>query len=204
MGKPHTPDNTYTPDQRRRIVSIARAGVTDAVLGYAPQDPGVRPDEAYLLDPRDCFVTLHDIYEQLRGCIGTFEADSPLWQNVLRMSAAATRDPRFVYTNPVRREELGNLIIEVSVLTPMTPIDDPSTLRVGVDGIYIKAPGRGGGIVSGCYLPQVATDQRWNAEQFVTSCWSHKMGLAGSWRDQPDAKFFVFQSIIIDESNLHA
>jgi len=196
-----TTEHPYAPEQRRRILAIARQTVNDAVLGYAPQDPGVRPDETYLIDPRGCFVTLHDIYAQLRGCIGTFLAEAPLWQNLVKMSVSATRDPRFINTNPVQRNELGNLVVEVSVLTPMARIDDPMRLRLGVDGLYIKASGEGGRMHSGCYLPQVAVEQRWDVEQTITSCWSNKMRMPGSWRDRADAEFYTFQSIIISESD---
>jgi AmmeMemoRadiSam system protein A len=144
--------------------------------------------EGALAEKRGCFVTLTN-QGALRGCIGTFAARRPLAEAVVTMAAQAAKDPRFIYYRPVTAAELDELSIEVSVLSPLEPIEDPLTLKIGTHGIYID---RGG--ASGCFLPEVATDQGWNAEQFLSHCCSGKAGLpADAWR-QADTQVYVFTS----------
>ena len=126
-----------------------------------------------------CFVTLKN-GEQLRGCIGQFTSDKPLTELVVEMTkASATSDPRF-FADRITAEELNELDIEISVLSPLKKTDDPLSLRLGVDGIYIKR-----GCASGCFLPQVADETGWTKEQFLSYCCSHKAGLEeDAWKDE--------------------
>ena len=125
-----------------------------------------------------CFVTLKS-QGQLRGCIGQFTSEGPLIELVVEMAkASATRDPRF-FADPITADELEQLDIEISVLSPLKRVDDPLSLRLGVDGIYIK---RGG--ASGCFLPQVATETSWSKEEFLSYCCAHKAGLSpDAWKE---------------------
>ena len=190
-------ESPYTPPQQENILGIARNAVAAALTGQAFAHTPTE-DEAYLTEPRGCFVTLHNLSKELRGCIGTFAADSPLIDTLTRMAAAVTKDPRFT-AHPVTAAELDQLVIEVSILTPLTPIDDPTQLRLGTDGIYIKAA-RFGSPVSGCFLPQVATEMGWDVEQTLATCCAHKMGLPhDAWKTDPDMTFAVFQSHILEE-----
>ncbi len=101
-------------------------------------------------------------------------------------TASATSDPRF-FGNPVTPAELEDLDIEISVLSPLKKTDDPLSLRLGIDGIYIKR-----GCTSGCFLPQVATETGWNKEQFLSYCCAHKAGLsANAWKD-PATEVYLF------------
>ena len=91
--------------------------------------------------------------------------------------ASATSDPRF-FSDPITAEELDQLDIEISVLSPLQRTMDPLSLRLGVDGIYIKR-----GYATGCFLPQVATETGWSKEEFLSYCCSHKAGLpADAWK----------------------
>lgn len=177
------------------ILTLARQAVKSALADEplaSPADP-----DPILSERRGCFVTLHNTSGQLRGCIGTFATDRPFVECLFEMAAAATRDPRFAF-NRVTLDELPRLIIEVSVLTPMQPLDDPLDLEIGTDGIYVKDPASG---ISGCFLPQVAIDQKWDAREMVTYCCSHKMGLApDAWQPPTDLQFFRFQADILSES----
>lgn len=187
----------YSPEQERRVLQVARAAA-GAALRNERYEAEMVADEAYLAEPRGCFVTLHDHAGQLRGCIGTFEADAPLSDNLVRMAGAATRDPRFV-GDPVTAEELARLRIEVSVLTPLTPIEDPTAMRLGVDGVYITGE-RFGARVSGCFLPQVAIEQGWDVETTLSMCCAHKMGLpADAWRPPTELRFSTFEAMMIEE-----
>ncbi|MBA7695770.1 hypothetical protein ES703_104405 [subsurface metagenome] len=104
--------------------------------------------------------------------------------------SSATGDPRF-FANPVTAEELDQLDIEISVLSPLKKTDDPLSLRLGTDGIYIKKGG-----FSGCFLPQVATETGWSKEEFLSYCCAHKAGLApDAWKDK-NTEVYLFTAEI--------
>lgn len=172
-------------DERTRLVSLARAAVESAVCGRGAPDVG--EPTGVLGEQRGCFVTVTNA-GRLRGCIGTFRPDRPLGEIIVEMGRAATRDPRFV-ADPVTDGELGELDIEVSVLSPLTPTDSPAELTIGEHGIYIVKGPR-----SGCFLPEVATDQGWGAEEFLSYCCTSKAMLpADAWKD-PATTVYLFTS----------
>jgi AmmeMemoRadiSam system protein A len=136
------------------------------------------------------FVTLTKSGE-LRGCIGNFEPEQPLWQVVREMAIAASlEDPRF---SPVRPEEVGHIRIEISVLTPRQKIQDIDEIQVGTHGLYIKR-----GWHAGTLLPQVAVEYKWDKATFLKQT-CYKAGLpADAWMD-PQTEIFVYSAIIIHE-----
>ena len=88
----------------------------------------------------------------LRGCIGVVGTGEPLDRGVVRCClAAATEDPRF---ESVSREELDDLTLEISVLSPLVPVSSPEEIAVGRDGLQIEKAGR-----RGLLLPQVPVEQ---------------------------------------------
>jgi AmmeMemoRadiSam system protein A len=131
------------------------------------------------------FVSIHK-QGMLRGCIGSLEADVPLYQQVAEMAeAAAFRDPRF---RPVEEEELPYLELEVSALTPLEKIDDPDQIQVGLHGIVIRRGSR-----TGLLLPQVATERNWDRMTFLKET-CRKAGLPDdAWKDK-DAQIYVFSA----------
>jgi len=132
------------------------------------------------------FVTLQK-HGKLRGCIGRFEPDQPLYEVIIDMAISASRyDNRF---NPVTPDELKDIDIEISVLTPRKRVNSVDDVVVGKHGIYIEYNGR-----SGTYLPQVATDMGWNAEEFVRSCCIEKAGIAPE--HCKDATLWVYEAIV--------
>jgi AmmeMemoRadiSam system protein A len=104
--------------------------------------------------------------------------------------ASAFQDPRFP---SLPEEELPDIDIEISVLTPLQKISDPSLVEVGRHGVFIQKGGR-----SGVLLPQVATEQEWDRDTFLThTC--YKAGLPGNcWKD-PHSEISVFSAIIFGE-----
>jgi AmmeMemoRadiSam system protein A len=162
--------------QRKTLLKTARDTVKAVLTGGALPKP--KSSDAELNAHCGCFVTLKN-HEQLRGCIGQFTSNRPLIELVVEMAkASATGDPRF-FSDPITADELEQLDVEISVLSPLRKTDDPLSLRLGVDGIYIKR-----GYASGCFLPQVATETGWNKEEFLSYCCSHKAGLpADAWKD---------------------
>ncbi len=178
--------------QRHALLKVAKDTVEAVIKNKRP--PKVEAARGELVESNDpdlaahcgCFVTLKNRGE-LRGCIGRFTADKPLVDTVVEMAtASATSDPRF-FNNPLTPEELPELDIEISVLSPLEKTDDPLSLRLGTDGIYIKR-----GPLSGCFLPQVATETGWTKEQFLSYCCSHKAGLPpDDWKD-PKTEVYLF------------
>ena len=170
--------------QKQTLLRVAR----DTVEAAVTRKPVPKPEsgDTELNAPCGCFVTLKN-NERLRGCIGQFTSESPLIELVSEMArASATGDPRFL-ADPITADELEQLDIEISVLSPLKQTDDPLSLRLGVDGIYIKR-----GCTSGCFLPQVAAETGWTKEQFLSYCCAHKAGLpADAWKD-PDTEVYLF------------
>jgi AmmeMemoRadiSam system protein B/AmmeMemoRadiSam system protein A len=140
---------------------------------------------------RGVFVTLKK-RGGLRGCIGRMIPDKPLPELVGAVALqSALEDPRF---RPVTLDELKDLEIEISVLTPMVPVPGADHIVVGRDGVLIRKGGR-----SAVFLPQVAPEQGWGrAEMLEHLCL--KAGLPpGSWKE--GAKLLTFQAVVFSEAD---
>jgi AmmeMemoRadiSam system protein A len=164
-------------EDRKTLLELAR----DAVAAAAGGDdlPTLRNPNGPLREKGAVFVTLRSAGE-LRGCIGHVVATEPLWESVRDMAAAAAvRDPRFP---PVRPRELPGIEIDLSVLSPMTPIR-PDQIVVGTHGLYVKKGG-----VAGLLLPQVAVEWDWDAAEFLKRTFEK----AGLPYPDPDAEILGF------------
>lgn len=182
---------TLTDEHKRTLLEIVWAVVRAQITAAAPPTFDV-PDDPQLTATCGCFVTLH-VAGQLRGCIGTFQANTPLHQTVADMAGSSLQDPRFAGQR-IRADELDQLDIEISVLSPLQRTTAPLSLELGTHGIYIKK-----GFQSGCFLPQVAEETGWNAEQFLSHCCSHKAGLpANAWRDG-SAEVYLFTAEVFGQ-----
>jgi AmmeMemoRadiSam system protein A len=180
-------------EQKRVLLAVARRTVEAQVGGRQP--PAASSEDPDLNRPCGAFVTLH-VGGRLRGCIGNFQGRGPLIETVREMAVAATRDPRFVH-QPLRADELEDLDIEISVLSPLEKAANPLDIELGVHGIYIT---RGG--ATGCFLPQVATETGWSKEQFLSHCCAHKAGLSpDAWRD-PQTTTYTFTAEVFGEKQL--
>ena len=162
--------------QRRTLLKVAKETVEAVVRGE--RVPKAASDDPELNEHCGCFVTLKN-GDELRGCIGQFVSERPLIELIVEMAiSSASRDPRFL-NYQITADELEDLDIEISVLSPLEKTDEPLSLELGVHGIYIKRGPRGG-----CFLPQVATETGWDKEEFLSYCCSHKAGLpAEAWKD---------------------
>ncbi len=148
------------------------------------------------------FVTLKTHPEdELRGCIGYPEPVAALEEALVDSAvSAATRDPRFA---PVSPDELPNLVVEVSLLTPPEPIEASSPkeligkVKVGEDGLIVER-----GWARGLLLPQVPIEWGWKSEEFLEqTCGKAGLPLA-AWKD-PKTRFFKFQAEVFSEEKPH-
>ncbi len=178
--------------QKKVLLGIARKVITAAVSGKPISE--FESEDPLFNEKRGCFVTIHN-HGQLRGCIGQFQPAKTLIKTIRDMALAATRDGRFT-TNPVTQPELSQIDVEISVLSPLTPTDDPLSLELGKHGIYIKR-----GYSAGCFLPQVATETGWSKEEFLSQCCAGKAGMKpNAWQD-PDTEVFFFTAEVFGESD---
>ncbi|MCH8241919.1 MAG: AmmeMemoRadiSam system protein A, partial [Planctomycetes bacterium] len=142
------------------------------------------------------FVTLK-LRRRLRGCMGTFRPLGDLSQTIDRVARmSAGEDPRFAKQR-IRPDDLDEIEIEVSILSPAERTDRPADLTVGRHGILIRR-----GAASGCFLPQVATERGWSAEEFLSNCCTMKADLpADAWR-KPDTSVWLFTAQVFSENQL--
>ncbi|UCF06791.1 MAG: AmmeMemoRadiSam system protein B [bacterium] len=177
-------DKTFLLRLARRVIEAECSG--DSVAVETPPSP-------IMQEKRGGFVTLKK-NGQLRGCIGYIEAVKPLVTTIEEMArAAAFRDWRF---KPVTADEIDALEIEISILSPIQPIDDPSVIEVGRHGIIITR-----GTNRGLLLPQVATEWKWDREQFLEQTCA-KAGLpADAWKRE-GTQIEIFSAEIFSEREL--
>ncbi len=142
---------------------------------------------------RGVFVTLYtkDTH-QLRGCIGLIEPIKPLAEGIIEMAqSAAFHDPRFT---PLTKEELANIKIEISVLTPPQLIKDINQIQLGRHGVIVRRDNR-----SGVYLPQVATETGWDLTTFLSNLCATKAGLEPNCWQNPDTQIYTFEAQVFEE-----
>jgi AmmeMemoRadiSam system protein A len=176
------------PQQRSRLLQIARSSIASVLKGARPELNGDEID-AELRRPSGAFVTLQKRGE-LRGCIGSIEPVYPLYQAVSTSAVnAAFRDPRF---NPLQESELPNIHIEISVMSPIVPAA-PDDIEVGRDGIIIRR-----GRYAGLLLPQVATEYGWDRETFLSQT-CVKAGLPPDAWHSLDTKIEKFSAEVFSE-----
>ncbi|MBN2727282.1 AmmeMemoRadiSam system protein A [Candidatus Mcinerneyibacteriota bacterium] len=180
---------TLKDGQRQALLRRARQSIASVF------DPGIfiEPLEDPLFSQkRGLFVTL-TLSGELKGCIGFITGVEPLKDAVIHLAReAAFHDPRF---EPLRREELDDVAIEISLLSPLKRITDLSGIRTGRDGLVVRNGSR-----SGLLLPQVAVEYHWGREEFIGhTC--RKAGLppeAASW---PETEIYSFTAEIFSEKD---
>ncbi|MCG3197963.1 MAG: AmmeMemoRadiSam system protein A [Candidatus Omnitrophica bacterium] len=179
-------------DEQRFLLDLARESIRALGRGARMESLEV-PPESRLSAPRAAFVTLHK-RGKLRGCIGHLGADRPLHQTVAKMAyEAAFHDPRF---EPVALEELPDLDVEISVLTPPEPVESEDEIVVGRDGLIVEGEGR-----RGLLLPQVASSRGWDVATFLEQT-CHKAGLDSEAWKRPTVKVYRFTAFVFGEKDL--
>jgi AmmeMemoRadiSam system protein A len=177
------------PDSQRRLLQLARQTLEDFVRGEERHVEGISDPH---LQSRDygAFVSLHK-QQTLRGCIGSCAPNARLYEVVIEMTeAAASRDSRMV---PISADELDDIRIDITVLSPLVRIDDPLALQVGKHGLHVAQ-----GAKRGVLLPQVAAQHEWDMKTFVEQT-CIKAGLRkNAWKDSR-TEISTFTGLIIEE-----
>ena len=171
-------------DEKMLLLDLARTTIVDYICNSSVPQPEITNKN--LLSQRGCFVTIKQ-NESLRGCIGSFVSDKPLFALVQDMAiSAATRDPRFY---PMKKNDLADFQLEISVLSPMRKITSIDDIVVGTHGLYIEK-----NFHRGVLLPQVAVEYHWDRLTFINQT-CVKAGLpADAWKEGAD--IFIFSAEI--------
>ena len=179
-----------TDSQKKRLLEIARESISAFIKerrrkAFNEKDPALNASSG-------AFVTLHKESEGLRGCIGNMAGLGPLYQTIADMAIeAATGDPRF---SPLSSQELDEVDIEISVLSPLKRVASHEDVKIPGHGVLVRK-----GLRSGVYLPQVADEAGWEKEEFLTSLCGHKAGMdPKAWKD-PSTEIYVFTAEVFGE-----
>ncbi len=172
--------NSLTAEQKESLLKLATMTITGTV------GSGQLPDSREILGELDtsvvmgAFVTLKR-GEVLRGCCGVLGQPMQVGAAVARAAMRTAReDTRMAPISPV---ELPYLSIDVTLLGPfkqltVEPTERPSQVKIGKQGLLIQM-----GEKSGLLLPSVATENKWNATQFLQAV-CRKAGLPmGAWEN---------------------
>ena len=172
-----------TGEEQQELLNIARKTIVDYVTSQTV--PAITSASPGLNLHSGCFVTVKKKGE-LRGCIGNFVSERPLYLLVQEMAvSAATRDPRFY---PMKAPDLADFTIDISVLSPLVKAASVEEIQVGSHGIYIIK-----GSHRGVLLPQVATEYGWNRDQFLQHTCT-KAGLPqDAWQGECEIYLFTAQ-----------
>ncbi len=180
-----------TRKEQEDLLEIARSSIVAALKGEVL--PPARTNSPSLLQKRGVFVSLKKQGE-LRGCIGFIESDQSLVETTQEAALkAAFEDPRF---DPLQEEEMDDIDIEISVLSPIKQIKDIKEIQIGRDGLIIE---RGG--ARGLLLPQVATEYGWKCEEFLENT-CRKAGLPPNAWMLPQSKLYIFTVQNFSEKDL--
>lgn len=177
-------------EHRTELLRIARRAIAVSLDGgRLTLDSAAVAEE--LRRPSGAFVTLHTAGGELRGCIGSIQPVAPLFQAVASNAVnAAFRDPRF---HPLRADELSRVHIEISVMSPIVPVENVDEIEVGRDGLIISRGSR-----AGLLLPQVATEYGWDRETFLCQT-CRKAGLPDDAWSSPECRIERFSAEVFGE-----
>lgn len=174
--------------EKRALLGLARS----TIASWLGRPGATAPDDALPGVNGGAFVSLHR-WGSLRGCIGTFATDQPVVDTVRDMAlAAASSDPRFP---PLRDDELDDVNLEISVLSPRWRATSIDEIQVGVHGLSIQR-----GAHRGVLLPQVATRFGWDRDTFLEET-CRKAGLPpDAWKD-PTTRLELFTAEVFAEDD---
>jgi AmmeMemoRadiSam system protein B/AmmeMemoRadiSam system protein A len=178
---------------KKKLIEIARESIKACFRGKDFEFNNIFQE---IKTPQGAFVTLKK-NGQLRGCLGrVIEEKQPLYKVVAEMArAAAFEDNRFT---SLQEEEIEELDIEISVLSPLKKIKDPKKeIKIGQHGVVVSQGAQGG-----VFLPQVATENNWDLEEFMNNLCLHKAGLNPEAWKRGEVDIYVYTAEIFTEKDL--
>jgi len=180
---------SLSSEDKKYLLKLARETIVQYITKGTTPEVDPKKLSSTLNTSCGAFVTLNKNHK-LRGCIGRFEPNMPLWTVVELMAvAAATQDYRFDKVEP---KELSQIEIEISVLTPLKRIKSIDEFELGKQGIYMKQ-----GNSTGTFLPQVATSTGWTKEEFLGHCAQEKAGIG--WNGWKTAELYTYEAMVFGE-----
>jgi MEMO1 family protein len=186
-GNGESSDVSFTRSEKIELFRIAENSIRTMLYDRRKISINEKDISDNLRKQMGAFVTLK-VDGALRGCIGRFVSNDPLYIAVRESAiSSAFDDPRFL---PLTKEELDKIEIEITVLGPLRRIKDPSEIVLGKHGIYIKK-----GNMAGTMLPQVATENKWTLEQFLGYTSRDKAGIG--WTGWKDAEIYIYDGIVL-------
>ncbi|MCK9604263.1 MAG: AmmeMemoRadiSam system protein B [Candidatus Omnitrophica bacterium] len=179
-------------EEKKRLLMIARNAIEEYLK--TGNKPEIEEKDPLLLQETGAFVTLHK-HGQLRGCIGNLLGKEPLYLTIRDMAIeAAVDDWRF---SPLQLSELKDVELEISVLSPLERISSIDEIKLGTHGVFVR-----NGTNSGVFLPQVATENPWSKEEFMSILCAEKAGLAAdAWKDKA-TEIYIFSADVFSEKEL--
>ncbi|MBI4777038.1 MAG: AmmeMemoRadiSam system protein A [Deltaproteobacteria bacterium] len=184
-------EHNMTENAKNELLRIARKSVKDRLEGAC--SVAKDPENEELSCRCGAFVSLHK-KGALRGCIGVFTCDRPLYETIGNMaSCAAFEDPRFP---PLKKYEIDEVDFEISVLSPLRRIYDPCEVEVGAHGIYIIRRN-----CRGVLLPQVATQYGWDRDTFLDHTCLKACLPRNAWKDK-ETEIYVFTADVFGEKEV--
>lgn len=178
-----------TEAEKHYLLEVARHALREEVCGSVGDAP-VPMETPAVMRSGGAFVTLN-CGGELRGCLGLLVSDSPLPETIAVMARrAATEDYRF---SPVSPDEVDDVTIELSILSPFRSISSATDVTIGYDGLLIQR-----GIHRGLLLPQVAVKHNFTPEQFLEET-CRKAGLPRHAWKEPGTELKAFTAEVIQE-----
>lgn len=171
-------------EDKARLLSLARQTITEYVSkGYVPD---IEVHDHRLLANAATFVTIKR-HGYLRGCIGNMQPIMPLYRSVIMNAvSASSKDNRF---QPMVKEELADMVVEVSILSPFEPLRNIDDIVIGKHGLYLVL-----GQNSSVFLPEVPVEQGWDLKTYLDNL-ALKAGLPReAWKD---ARLYTFTADVI-------
>ena len=183
-----TENELLVPDYLQlQMLETARKAIVHFIEGGKP----VHPRLPHELETKSggMFVSIY-VKQQLRGCIGHFNEGDSLNETLEQLAVSACCDHRF---EDLKKDELNDMVLEISVLSPLRRINSIDEIELGKHGIYIKK-----GEHSGTFLPKVAAKTGWSVNELLGVCASQKAGIG--WNGWKDAEIYVYEAFEFSEN----
>lgn len=178
---------TFSTETKRNLLDNAKWHIREFLsTGKTPSLPEKFKTDPVLYTAAGAFVTVY-VGSKLRGCIGSFR-EQELYKSIGNLAIqAASQDSRF---DPVIPDELEEMRLEISVLTPRKRISEPEEIEIGKHGIYLIH-----GTRHATLLPQVAVEHGYTKVEFLEVCARNKLGInKDSWKD---SEIYVYEAFIV-------